>query len=34
MQQTYPCYSRRWEIIIVKVLYSKEITVVFDFKEC
>ena len=29
----YQCYSRIWKVIIVKVLYNKKITVVFDLKE-
>ena len=29
----YQCYSRIWKVIVVKVLYNKEITVVFNLKE-
>ena len=34
MQQTSPCYSRRWRVAIEEVLHSKKITVVFELKEC
>ena len=34
MQQTYPCYSKRWKVVTVQVLYTKKMTVVFELKEC
>ena len=34
MQQTYPCYSSRWKVVIMQVLYSKKIIVLFELKEC
>ena len=34
MQQTYPCYSSRWKVVIMQVLYSKKIIVLFELKGC
>ena len=34
MQQTYPCYSSRWKVVIMQVLCSKKIIVLFELKEC